>query len=164
MKTYRIARNQKEIIEIIEPGEYLVELIGEGAEAQVNGAFLAEDSQNISVNITIHHKAKNTLANTTLRGAARGKSKIKFFGRIVIDKDCGTSNSFLTERVLLLSDQASAEAIPELEILTDDVKCSHAASVTKIPDSQLFYLMSRGIPKKQAENLIVEGFLGETYL
>ncbi len=159
MKIYTIEKNQKETIKITEPGEYLVELVGEGAEAEVSGAFLAEDSQNINVNITIHHKAKNTLANTTLKGVGRDKSKIRFFGRIIIAKDCGASNSFLTERILLLSDQATAEAVPELEILTDDVKCSHAASVSQIPEQQLFYLMSRGLPKKQAEDLIIEGFL-----
>lgn len=159
MKKYKIQKNQKQTIEITESGEYLVELVGQGAEVEVAGAFLAENSDNIDINITIHHKAKNTLANTTLRGVARDKSKVRFFGRIIIDPDCGMSNSFLTERVLLLSDQATAEAVPELEILTDDVKCSHAASISQIPEQQLFYLMSRGIPKKQAEDLIIKGFL-----
>jgi Fe-S cluster assembly protein SufD len=63
---------------------------------------------------------------------------------------------------LLLSDNAKAEAIPDLEILTDDVKCSHAASISRIPESQLFYLMSRGIPRSAAEDLIVNGFLENT--
>lgn len=159
MKTYKIAQDQKKTITITKSGDYLVELVGQGAEAEILGGFLAQGSEHIDVNITIHHKAKNTLANTTLRGVARDTSNIRFFGRIIIAQDCGMSNSFLTERVLLLSDKASAEAVPELEILTDDVKCSHAASVTQIPEQQLFYLMSRGVPKKQAEDLIIEGFL-----
>lgn len=159
MKTYKVGKDQKKTIKITQSGDHLIELVGEGAEVEIIGAFLAENSENVDVNITIHHKAKNTLANTTLRGVARDKSKIRFFGRIIIAKDCGMSNSFLTERILLLSDTASAEAVPELEILTDDVKCSHAASVSQIPESQLFYLMSRGLPKKQAEDLIIEGFL-----
>ncbi len=159
MKVYTIEKDQHKKIEITKSGEYLVELVGEGAEAEVIGSFLTENSDAIEINITIHHKAKNTLANTTLRGVARDNSRIRFFGRIIIDHDCGMSNSFLTERVLLLSDKASAEAVPELEILTDDVKCSHAASITQIPEQQLFYLMSRGIPKRQAEDLITEGFL-----
>lgn len=159
MKTYKIAKDQKQTITISESGEYLIELVGEGAEAEILGAFLTEGSEKIDVNVTIRHSAKNTLANTTLRGVARDQSSIRFFGRIIIDENCGMSNSFLTERVLLLSDKANAEAVPELEILTDDVKCSHAASVTQIPEQQLFYLMSRGIPKKQAEDLIIQGFL-----
>ena len=159
MKTYTIQKNQKQTIKITESGDYLVELVGQGAEAEITGSFLAENSDKVDINITIHHKAKNTLANTTLRGVGRDKSSIRFFGRIIIAEDCGMSNSFLTERVLLLSDGAHAEAVPELEILTDDVKCSHAASVSQIPEQQLFYLMSRGIPKTQAEDLIIEGFL-----
>jgi len=159
MTKYTVAKDQKKTIQITESGDYLIELVGQGAEVEITGAFLAEGSDKVDINITIHHKAKNTLANTTLRGVGRDKSSIRFFGRIIIAKDCGMSNSFLTERVLLLSDTAHAEAVPELEILTDDVKCSHAASISQIPEQQLFYLMSRGIPRKKAEDLIVAGFL-----
>jgi Fe-S cluster assembly protein SufD len=159
MTTYKIKNNQSKTIRITKSGDYLVELLGEGAQAEILGAFLTEESEIADVNITIHHKAKNTQANTTFRGVARDQSKIRFFGRIIINKDCGMTNSFLTQRVLLLSDQASAEAVPELEILTDDVKCSHAASISQISELQLFYLMSRGVAKKQAENLIIDGFL-----
>lgn len=160
MQKYTVKKNTKEIIKITQSGDYLVELVGQGAEVEIFGSFLAEGKDKVDINITIHHKAKNTLANTTLRGVGRDKSSIRFFGRIIIAEDCGMSNSFLTERVLLLSDKATAEVVPELEILTDDVKCSHAASVSQIPEQQLFYLMSRGIPKKQTEDLIIEGFLG----
>ncbi len=159
MKTYIINKDQKKTIKITQSGDYLVELVEQGAEVEIVGSFLAENSDKVDINITIHHKAKNTLANTTLRGVGRDNSSIRFFGRIIIAPDCGMSNSFLTERVLLLSDKAHAEAVPELEILTDDVKCSHAASISQIPEQQLFYLMSRGIPRKKAEDLIVEGFL-----
>lgn len=162
MKKFKIEKDQKQTIKITESGDYLVELVGQGAEAEIYGSFLAENSDSIDINVTIHHKAKNTLANTTLRGVGRDNSKIRFFGRIIIDPECGNSNSFLTERVLLLSENARAEAVPVLEILTDDVKCSHAASVTQIPEQQLFYLMSRGVPKKQAEDLIITGFLEVT--
>ena len=68
-------------------------------------------------------------------------------------------NSFLTEKILLLSDEARAEAVPDLEIESDDVKCSHAATISKIPEEQLFYLMSRGLSKFEGESMIVEGFL-----
>ena len=99
------------------------------------------------------------MANTTLKGVVRDQSQLKFKGLITIDPNCGQSSSFLTERILLLSDQAHAEAIPDLEILTDDVKCSHAASISNLDEEHLFYLMSRGLSKKQVEKLIVNGFL-----
>ncbi len=142
-----------------ESGHYLIELVGPGAEAEIFGAFSVEHADKAEVTVIIHHKAPHTRANTTLRGVARDQAQVKFVGRIIIDEDCGDTNSFLTERILLLSDQAKAEAVPDLEIKTDDVKCSHAASISKIPDEHLFYLMSRGIPRRQAEELIVEGFL-----
>ncbi|MDQ5951426.1 MAG: Fe-S cluster assembly protein SufD [Patescibacteria group bacterium] len=159
MKKYTIDQLGLKKITLKEPGEYLIELTVPGAEAKVSGVFTTAGAEVSETKVTIHHKAPNTLANTTLKGAARDQSKISFTGRIIIDQDCGNTNSFLTERILLLSDEAKAEAIPDLEILTDDVKCSHAASISRIPESQLFYLMSRGISRSQAEELIVAGFL-----
>ena len=80
-------------------------------------------------------------------------------GKIIIDENCGDSSSFLTERVLLLSDKAKAEAIPDLEIKTDDVQCSHAASISSISEEHLFYLETRGIGREKAEEMVVDGFL-----
>ncbi|MCB9801524.1 MAG: SufD family Fe-S cluster assembly protein [Pseudomonadales bacterium] len=134
-------------------------LVHPNSEVTILGAFHTKKSESLSVDLTIHHKAPRTKANTVLKGVAEDTSSIRFFGKIIIDPECGQSNSFLTERILLLSDSARAEAIPELEILTDDVKCSHAASVTSIPEEHVFYLMSRGLSKHQAERLVVDGFL-----
>lgn len=140
-------------------GTYIIDLVKEGAQANIVGKFLVEHKDRLSVEVFVHHKARHTRCDTTLKGVARDSAHIRFVGRIVIDPDCGASNSFLTERILLLSQNATAEAVPELEILTDDVKCSHAASVSMIPESQVFYLQSRGLARVAAENLIVEGFL-----
>lgn len=147
--------------EITEAGRYEYYLVSPGTEVTVGGTFKTTKKQQLDVTVIIHHQAPHTQANTVLKGAAFDASQIKFTGRIIIDPDCGNSNSFLTERILLLSDQAKAEAIPDLEILTDDVKCSHAATISQIPESQLFYLMSRGLSRQQAEAEIVQGFLAE---
>jgi Fe-S cluster assembly protein SufD len=159
MKVYSVKKDQQKEIIIDAPGEYMVELVGEGAEAVIGGVFETSGKNSAEVTVIIHHKAPHTQATTTLKGAARDASTIKFTGRIIIDPDCGDSHSFLTERILLLSDTARGEAIPDLEIHTDDVSCSHAASISSIPEEQLFYLMSRGISREVAEGLIVEGFL-----
>ena len=156
---YTITTAREDVILLEEAGEYHVFLSEPGAEVSLRGAFDISGNDICHVKVVIHHKAPHTRASTMLRGVGRDQSKITFEGRIIIDKDCGDSNSFLTERIILLSDQAKAEAIPDLEILTDDVKCSHAASISRIPEDHLFYLMSRGIPKQQAEDMIVEGFL-----
>ncbi len=163
MKRYRIEKDQHLEIELIEPGEYEVTLAGEGASVLVGGRFSASGSERIEVAIILRHEAKHTRADTTLKGVVRDTAFLKFTGRIIIEENCGDTNSFLTERILLLSDSARAEAIPDLEIKTDDVKCSHAASISKIPDTQLFYLQSRGIKRSDAEKLIVEGFLAKQH-
>lgn len=160
MKTYQINTNQEKDIVIDTPGEYLVELLGEGAEVSITGFFRAKNLDQQKISVIIHHKAPHTLANTVLKGVAEDAALLSFTGRIIIDKNCGQSNSFLTERILLLSEKARAEAVPDLEILSDDVSCSHAASISYIPEEQLFYLMSRGLSKHKAEEMIVEGFLG----
>lgn len=158
-KEFTITKPTSEPIIITESGEYKIFLTKAGAEVEVKGSFNVTGKDECSVTVIIHHQAPHTRANTTLRGVGRDQAKVKFVGRIIIDEECGDSNSFLTERILLLSDQAHAEAVPDLEIKTDDVKCSHAASISHIPHDHLFYLMSRGIAKKQAEALIVDGFL-----
>jgi Fe-S cluster assembly protein SufD len=148
-------------IELKNPGKHVIELKNTGEEVEVVGIFETKDNQQVKVEVIIHHRAPHTRATTILKGVARDKSSLKFSGKIIIDKSCNNSSSFLTERILLLSDQAHAEAIPDLEILTDEVKCSHAVSISNISEEQLFYLMSRGLNKKQAIKLIVEGFLSE---
>ncbi|PIY79731.1 MAG: hypothetical protein COY81_01035 [Candidatus Pacebacteria bacterium CG_4_10_14_0_8_um_filter_43_12] len=161
--TKKIILDQPGVKKILldQPGEFQLFLTVPGVEAVVFGAFQTVDKEQTAVKVVVHHQAPHTKAVTNLRGVAGGSSKISFTGRIIIDKNCGDTNSFLTERILLLSDNAKAEAIPDLEILTDDVKCSHAASISRIPEAQLFYLMSRGILRKRAEGLIVQGFLAE---
>jgi Fe-S cluster assembly protein SufD len=157
--TVQIQKDETKTVEISQSGQYVVELIGPGAHANIHGAFLTQNKENIEVNLYIIHKAPHTSAQTMLKGVAKDHSNIKFFGRIKIDPGCPNTQSFLEERILLLSDQAKAEAIPELEILSDDVKCSHAASISRIPQEHLFYLQSRGISQADAEKLILDGFL-----
>lgn len=146
-------------IVIDHPGKFEILLTAPGAEAEISGVFALSEQARAEVEVEIHHQAPHTKAETTLKGVAGGQAQLKFVGRIIIDPNCGDSNSFLTERILLLSDKAKAEAIPDLEILTDDVKCSHAVSISRIPEIQIFYLMSRGISRSDAEQVIVDGFL-----
>lgn len=159
MQTYQITSNQHQEIELKQPGKHIIELIGEGAVVTVKGVFQTQATDNFLLEVIIHHKAPHTQAETILKGVARDSSFLQLKGKIIIDENCGDTQSFLTERVLLLSDSARAETVPDLEIKTDDVKCSHAASISNIVDEHLFYLQSRGIDKKTAEQMIVDGFL-----
>ena len=159
MTTFTLQKDEHKDIRLTESGEYVVEIVGSGASARITGSFRARKDEIVNITLTIVHKAPHTRATTILKGVAHDTSSVRFFGLIKIDEQCGDTQSFLEERVLLLSDKAKAEAIPQLEILCDDVRCSHAASVSQIPEEHLFYLESRGIPKSRAEDMIVEGFL-----
>src|SRR3989344_5149094 len=115
-----------ELVQLTKSGVYRIEITKPGDQVHIVGKFHAKNSDDINIDLTIVHKAPHTRAQTMLKGVAEDSSKIRFFGRIIIEEDCGDTQSFLEERILLLSDKAKAEAIPELEIKTDDVKCSHA--------------------------------------
>lgn len=144
---------------LTEPGEYTIVLAEPGIEAEISAVFEVAAQERVALTVVIHHQAPHTRATTTFKGVVRDQGFLRLAGRIIIDEECGDTNSFLTERILLLSDAAKAEAVPDLEIKTDDVKCSHAASISRIPEEQLFYLMSRGIERSSAEQLIVDAFL-----
>jgi Fe-S cluster assembly protein SufD len=158
-KVIKVEAGKREIV-LSKSGNYVVELIEAGAEVEIRGVFVTHEKEEVKIKIEIVHKAPHTRANTVLKGAAYDASTIKFAGKIVIEKNCPDTNSFLAERILLLSDAAKAETVPDLEILSDDVKCSHAATISQIPEEELFYLESRGLSEKQAQELIVDGFLG----
>jgi Fe-S cluster assembly protein SufD len=158
-KVFIIQKNEEKSITLEQSGVYEVQLVGEGAHATISGKFQAIQSEKVSVTVIINHMAAHTCSNTVLKGVARDTAQVSFTGRIIVGEHCPDTNAFLTERILLLSDTARAEAVPDLEILTDDVKCSHAASISHIPEDQIFYLRSRGVSQAEAEALIVAGFL-----
>jgi Fe-S cluster assembly protein SufD len=159
--TIHLQKDEVKNIELKESGDYYIELLGSGAHAHITGRFLATQKDQVIINLYIIHKAPHTSAQTILKGVAKDQSSIRFFGRIKIEPGCPNTQSFLEERILLLSDQAKAEAVPELEILSDDVKCSHAASISPVPREHLFYLQSRGLSPQMAEDIIVQGFLDQ---
>ncbi len=149
-------------IRLTESGHYRIEIIAEGAEIEIKGGWHTVGKENVSIILEIVHRARHTRSRTLLRGAAAGQSQITLSGTIIIEPGAQNTNAFLTENILLLSDQASAQAVPDLEIQANEVKCSHAATVSKIPEEHLFYLQSRGLDRKTAEELIVNAFLAET--
>lgn len=157
--THRITKGESREIILDQSGEVVIELAGEGAEADIRGVFQARDRDSLAISVTIHHLAPHTKAKTTMKGTVADEGRLSFRGKIIIDENCPGCQSFLTERILILSDKATAEAIPELEILSDDVSCSHAASIAKISETQLFYLQSRGISRESAIQLLADCFL-----
>jgi Fe-S cluster assembly protein SufD len=157
---FKIQKDESRQIVIEGSGEYVVELVGDGARVEILGALVARGTEELVVDVTTLHKAPDTSADTFVRVVAKDRAKVVLSGMIKVEKEAQKTNAFLTENILLLSDKAQAEAVPNLEIEADDVKASHAATVGKIDEEQIFYLMSRGILRKVAEQMIVDGFLG----
>jgi Fe-S cluster assembly protein SufD len=137
-------------------------LAGEGATVETFGVAMGGDSQRFDHHTEHIHEAKKTRSNLDFKVALTGAARSAYTGVIRIDPGAAGSEAYQENRNLLLSGEARAESIPELEILTDDVRCSHGATVSPIDPEQLFYLESRGLAPMQAARVIVYGFLDQT--
>lgn len=137
-------------------------LEGEGAEVETAGVAMGGDQQHFDHHTEHIHEAGKTFSNLDFKVALTHAARSAYTGMIRIAPHAGGSQAYQENRNLLLSHDARAESIPELEILTDDVRCSHGATVAPIDPEQLFYLQSRGLANLQAMRVIVYGFLDQT--
>lgn len=138
--------------------ESWIELRESGSEAMVSGMFIGTGEEHQGMHVLMEHLAPSTKGDIFIRGVYREKSRGIFTGLIRIAKDAQQTNSYFKDDVLLFDD-ALAESLPTLEILANDVKASHGSTTGRINDEQLFYLMSRGLSKEQANEMMIEGFL-----
>jgi Fe-S cluster assembly protein SufD len=136
-------------------------LEGEGAEGKVTGAYATRGRQHLDFDTTQEHAAANCNSDLAFRGILNGRSSAVWRGMIKVDHGAQQTDAFQESRNLLLSKKAHADAIPGLEILADDVRCTHAAAIAQIDPDQLFYLRARGLDQEVASRLVVEGFLAE---
>jgi Fe-S cluster assembly protein SufD len=135
-----------------------LDLVGEGAVGRMSGFYFTDGKQHLDHDTQQNHMAVNTNSDLLFKGALKGKSRSVWQGMIYVAPGAQKTDGYQANRNLVLSKQARADSIPGLEILADDVRCSHGATVGKIDPDELFYLRSRGIPLLEAERLIVEGF------
>jgi len=136
-------------------------LDGEGATGKVTGAYVTRGRQHLDFDTTQEHAAANCVSDLAFRGILTGRSSVVWRGMIKVDEGAQQTDAFQESRNLLLSKKAHADAIPGLEILANDVRCTHAAAIAQIDPEQLFYLNAHGLPRGDAERLVVEGFLAE---
>lgn len=134
-------------------------LNGSGATANDSEVIFGNDEQSFDLQSNAVHDSPATEAKITEKSILRNKSKSLFKGMIRINENAAKSHSYLSGRSILLDPDAKSDAIPGLEILTNDVKATHSASVAQIDEEQLFYLMSRCLSREESERTIVEGFL-----
>jgi Fe-S cluster assembly protein SufD len=136
-------------------------LLGPGANSNMLGLYFGDGTQHFDHNTSQDHLAPAARSDLLYKGALDGDSRSVFRGIIRVARGAQQTDAYQTNRNLLLSDTSRADSLPKLEIEADDVKCSHGATVGQLDEETLFYLMSRGISRGQAERLVVLGFLGE---
>lgn len=136
-------------------------LLGPGANSDMLGLYFADGDQHFDHNTSQDHVAPNANSDLLYKGALDGASHSVFRGVIRVHPGAQQTDAYQTNRNLMLSENARADSLPNLEIEADDVKCSHGATIGQLEGEPLFYLMSRGIPRTMAERLAVLGFLGE---
>ncbi len=134
------------------------DLAGQGATSRVTGAYFADGSQHLDYDTFQEHIAPHTTSDFAFKGALRDQSTTVWRGMIRVEPDAQKTNAYQENRNLLLSKDAHADSIPGLEILANDVRCTHGATLGQVDREQLFYLMSRGLSRSEAERLIVRGF------
>ena len=137
------------------------DLAGAGATSRVTGVYFADGSQHLDFDTFQEHAAPHTTSDFLFRGVLREQATAVWRGMIRVEKEAQGTDAYQENRNLLLSRQAHANSIPGLEIMANDVRCSHGATVGQVDREQLFYLMSRGLSAGEAERLIVSGFFAE---
>jgi Fe-S cluster assembly protein SufD len=134
------------------------DLAGEGATSRVTGAYFADGTQHLDYDTFQEHIAPHTTSDFAFKGALRDQATSVWRGMIRVEPDAQKTNAYQENRNLLLSPDTHAVPIPGLEILANDVRCTHGATVGQVDREGLFYLMSRGLSRHDAERLIVRGF------
>lgn len=142
---------------------FIVNVIGENAHCEINGAFVNRYKMHSDTRIRINHLAPNCTSNQVFRGVLYDESTAVFNGKVFVGKIAQKTNAYQSNKNLILSDDAEIFTKPELEIYADDVKCSHGATTGQLDEDAIFYAMQRGIPKESAKALIVFAFSIEAF-
>jgi Fe-S cluster assembly protein SufD len=137
-------------------------LHGPGGEAVVTGLYLPDGKQHVAFHTLQDHVAAKLQERPALPGSLLGRSRSVYEGTIRAWPGAQKTDAYQSNRNLLLSPQARADSLPQLEIEANDLRCTHGATVSQVDEEQIFYLMSRGIPRPDAVRLIVEGFFQPT--
>ncbi len=133
-------------------------LVGSGSTGKMSGFYFTNHDQHLDHDTQQNHLAMHTTSDLLFKGALLDESRSVWQGMIYVAPGADKTDGYQANRNLVLSPKARADSIPGLEILANDVRCTHGATVGKIDPEQVFYLLSRGIPEHEAERLIVEGF------
>ncbi|MCR6672673.1 Fe-S cluster assembly protein SufD [Devosia ginsengisoli] len=134
---------------------------GAGAHGDITGLNLVVDGQHADITMDASHAVPHTSSQPLFKSVARGRGKAVVQGKLVVARDAQKTDAKFMHQGLMLSDEAEILSKPELEIYADDVVCGHGSTCGKLDEDSMFYLTSRGIPKDQAETMLVRGFIEE---
>lgn len=136
-----------------------VRLLGEGAEANLYGAYVCGGSENVKISVDMHHDFPHCNSRQLFKGIAGGTSKVDFYGKIIVAQDAQKTEAYQENHNILLTDGAKVDTKPQLEIYADDVKCSHGATIGRLNEEEQFYMRSRGITLEDAKVLQMISFI-----
>ena len=136
-----------------------VRLTGEGAEANVYGAYVCGGEEKVKIAVDMHHEKPHCNSRQLFKGIAGGVSKVDFYGKIIVAQDAQRTEAYQENHNILLTDGAKVDTKPQLEIYADDVKCSHGATIGRLNEEEQFYMRSRGISLEDAKVLQMISFV-----
>lgn len=136
-------------------------LAGEGSHVDLDGCYLVDGTSLVDNHTTIDHAVPHCTSHELYKGILDGKAKAVFNGRIIVRLDAQKTDSKQTNRALLLSDEATINSNPQLEIFADDVKCTHGAAVGQLDEEAMFYLRARGLDEQAARDMLIHAYAGE---
>jgi Fe-S cluster assembly protein SufD len=139
-------------------------LDGEHAHVSLNGATLARGRQHVDTTLVVDHAVPHGESRERFRNILDEQGTGVFQGKIVVRPHAQKTDGVMQSKAILLSDGATMNNKPELEIFADDVQCGHGATCGRLDKDQLFYLMARGLPRREAESLLIEGFANEAFM
>ena len=165
VRSVEVQRDQRtDMVLLVMPGVSCdirldLRLSGEGAEANVYGAYVCGGEEKVKISVDMHHDVPHCNSRQLFKGIAGGASKVDFDGKIIVAKDAQRTEAYQENHNILLSDGAKVDTKPQLEIYADDVKCSHGATIGRLNEEEQFYMRSRGISLEDAKVLQMISFI-----
>ncbi len=161
IKMITLKKDEKRLIsfELLKSEKLEVVLAGENSSVEVVGLVLGKGTDEKSLEAYITHAAPNTKSNVNVRSVLRDRSTFAFRGNVKIEKGAKGADAYLRSDTLLFDDAKMGDDTPALEIDEQEVKAGHAATIGKVDEQMIFYLMSRGLSRDQSERMIIDGFI-----
>ena len=155
---------RKDLVFLVYPGvncdvKLDVILAGEGAEANIYGAYVCGGDERVMFAVDMHHNLPHCNSRQLFKGIAGGSSRVDFYGKIIVAQDAQKTEAYQENHNILLTDGAKVDTKPQLEIYADDVKCSHGATIGRLSEEEQFYMRSRGITLEDAKVLQMISFI-----